>query len=662
MYGTIASTNIVAFSARLRLSPAHSPWFCAEPVRPVVRRTSETEDSYQYRRRRYLEDMGKHLIRRRIRLEFEAILAADNAKLEMVPRVRRVCHNEHLEAYDGSGKLIYGKRRRDGYDRKAADYGVDDSRPDLVKRCKISRAQERESLMDLDIIVQHEKGEWLNSQGREIVVRLFAAPFLPAYLPVIESSLSLCLPADVSTVVTEDASEHDESSEGRSSSPPVPDQIRDATLHAPDNTTGDALAGFSDDTPCISEAVSEDADLEEAGDKTFVRRSPARKTCLATRKRLCFALKCRLKYSKDEAKDQFNLKGFTDARHVPAEFLAGRRWDRKGALDDRHSPVNIVDKARRLRFKLARQNLRRYFRSKCYVLYPPFDFKALALDGIFPADDTRPCPLREKRRRWDAIHFFRCEKMEHDCRRYEAQLDQEGSDCYIGPTRRNRKRSHKRRPDVAGEKSVTRRKIREALKCKETPVERTAEEAAMIEELFGPLPAVDPVPEEPAKMPLFLLDSDDEKELGIKRQQPVAMPFVWGGIGVAPMFANEEEPASEDLTDPDLVGDALGTMSLGNDTVNDAPVDDAVEGGPAVGCDQDALHGTLECLDLDAPAPAEAEYESEAVAADPLDEDGPANGCAQNALLASLERLALDAPAVADEKHDQIDELADTGL
>ncbi|TFK54167.1 hypothetical protein OE88DRAFT_1805950 [Heliocybe sulcata] len=170
-FGTAPLSSTVAWMVRLSPSPnIPSP---LNAVRRLDRQLDslqrpepwdgESDWSWYQRKHKYIRVFlaGCRLHERRRR------------ELEAVPHLRRVRHGELTEGYDGPGKVSSGKRRRDGYDGcdpHADRHEVDDSRPAFLKRCTVTRWDERDACMASFV----DQDVWLGQllEGRQIVAHL----------------------------------------------------------------------------------------------------------------------------------------------------------------------------------------------------------------------------------------------------------------------------------------------------------------------------------------------------------------------------------------------------------------------------------------------------------------------------------------------------------
>ncbi|EPQ52108.1 hypothetical protein GLOTRDRAFT_132227 [Gloeophyllum trabeum ATCC 11539] len=147
--------------------------------RQIKRRQGESRTDFKYRFRASIRKIiTQSLLNARWR-DWQYRNSILDSQVAAVPHVRRICLGEHLEDYDGSGRAIpsKGKRRRDGYDAKAYRYGIDDGRPDLVKRCRVSRSEHRMSLMDIDGLFLLDHAARDEHEGKQIVAKVFQFSF-----------------------------------------------------------------------------------------------------------------------------------------------------------------------------------------------------------------------------------------------------------------------------------------------------------------------------------------------------------------------------------------------------------------------------------------------------------------------------------------------------
>ncbi|EPQ52104.1 hypothetical protein GLOTRDRAFT_95775 [Gloeophyllum trabeum ATCC 11539] len=168
-----------------------SPWYPFFPPRrkQIKRRPGESRTEFKDRFRASIPEIIKQSLLIARWRDWQCRNSILDSQLAAVPHFRRICLGEHLEAYDGSARVVpgQGKRRRDGYDSKAYWYGVDDGRPDLVKRCRVSRSEHRMSLMDMDSLFLLDNAARDECEGKQIVAKVFQFSFpveLDATVPI----------------------------------------------------------------------------------------------------------------------------------------------------------------------------------------------------------------------------------------------------------------------------------------------------------------------------------------------------------------------------------------------------------------------------------------------------------------------------------------------
>ncbi|KZT26695.1 hypothetical protein NEOLEDRAFT_1177287 [Neolentinus lepideus HHB14362 ss-1] len=458
VYGTVASTSTVAWTARLPPAPNIRLFKFTRRLdllqRPVPWH-GESQQSWSLRFATY----GRLLILKHCRRQRQL------KALEAAPRLRRLVNGECYEEYESPRRISCTKRRRQVCDGRSWSCGVRGPRPDFVKKCKtrVLTQEERELYITLDIFPDEEEYEKHIRESMEIVDRLVARA--RCYVPMDTREDKNLMPffgLDVNTAKATDnrtalpASVCLSNSIGPgtsadvSSSVHVPDVIEDREVY---------------EARPICPPVPVTGSLGSASACTVSSRTSKRLSLL---KRL-------LPYGRGTRKGRTSCKPTGDSHELSACLLSRCRQDRKLTLNGHHSPAAIIAKTRRRRFRLARGRLRLHFKAVAGATYPSFHFTDLK---VGPAE-TEPVRTPQS----------------------VPQFSQWCNEDSYGVERTVKKGKHRSGLPDDGEKSKTRRTVREALKPKSmrenVQDEETPEAAATAETLRSCYV----LPEEPVSLP-----------------------------------------------------------------------------------------------------------------------------------------------------------------